>query len=77
MAALSLISAKTLAWGKKGQALVSEAASNYLDNDTKKNVLRYLDGMTIEDASNWMDDIKDDKSYDYMKPSFKDKLIIP
>lgn len=65
---LSLIPHKTLAWGKKGHALVAEVAFNYLDNDTKKNVLGYLDGMSIEDAANWMDDIKDDKSYDYMKP---------
>lgn len=68
LAVLSLIPAKTLAWGKKGHALVAEVAFNYLDNDTKKIVLEYLAGMTIEDAANWMDDIKDDKSYDYMKP---------
>jgi hypothetical protein len=30
--------------------------------------LGYLNGMTIEDADNWMDNIKDDHSYDYMKP---------
>lgn len=68
LAVLFLIPSKTLAWGKKGHALVAEVAFNYLDNDTKKIVLGYLDGMSIEDAANWMDDIKDDKSYDYMKP---------
>ncbi|MBF4485764.1 S1/P1 nuclease [Flavobacterium sp. CSZ] len=65
---LCLLPAKSLAWGRKGHALVAEVAFNYLDNETKKIVLGYLDGMTIEDAANWMDDIKDDKSYDYMKP---------
>ena len=30
--------------------------------------MSYLDGMTIEEAANWMDNIKDDRSYDYMKP---------
>ncbi|MBF4473057.1 S1/P1 nuclease [Flavobacterium sp. HJJ] len=59
---------KTLAWGKKGHALVAEVAFNYLDKNTKKIVLGYLDGMSIEDAATWMDDIKDDHSYDYMKP---------
>lgn len=65
---LCLLPAKTLAWGRKGHALVAEVAFNYLDNETKKIVLGYLDGMAIEDAANWMDDIKDDKNYDYMKP---------
>jgi len=65
---LSLLPTKVLAWGKKGHALVAEVAFNYLDNNTKKIVLGYLDGMSIEDAANWMDNIKDDHSYDYMKP---------
>ena len=59
---------KTLAWGKKGHTLVAEVAFRYLDKKTKDIVLGYLDGMSIEDAANWMDNIKDDHSYDYMKP---------
>jgi hypothetical protein len=63
-----LIPVKSFAWGNKGHAIVSEVAFNYLDANTKKIVLQYLDGMTIEEASNWMDNIRDDHSYDYMKP---------
>lgn len=63
-----LLPTKTVAWGKNGHALVAEVAFNYLDKNTKKIVLGYLDGMSIEDAANWMDNIKDDHSYDYMKP---------
>jgi len=59
---------KTLAWGNKGHAFVAEVAFKYLDRKTKKTVLQYLDGMTIEEAANWMDNIKKDHSYDYMKP---------
>lgn len=59
---------KTLAWGKKGHALVAEVAFSYLDENTKREVLQYLDGMSIEDAANWMDQIKSDHSYDFMKP---------
>jgi hypothetical protein len=66
--ALFLLPTKTLAWGKKGHALVAEVAFNYLDKNTKEIVLGYLDGMSIEDAANWMDNIKDDHSFDYMKP---------
>jgi hypothetical protein len=63
---LILFPNKTLAWGKQGHALVAEVAFNYMDENTKKIVLQYLDGMTIEDAANWMDDVKKDHSYDYM-----------
>lgn len=59
---------KTIAWGKKGHALVAEVAFIYLDENTKKMVLEYLDGTTIEEAANWMDNIKSNHSYDYMKP---------
>ncbi len=56
-----------LAWGEKGHAIVAEIAFNYLDANTKKIVLQYLDGMSIEEAANWMDDIKSEKKYDYMR----------
>jgi hypothetical protein len=59
---------KSFAWGKQGHSIVAEVAFNYLDANTKSNLLKYLDGMSIEDASNWMDDMRDDHSYDYMKP---------
>jgi hypothetical protein len=62
------IPSKSFAWGHKGHALVAEVAFNYLDTNTKKIVLQYLDGMTIEDAANWMDEIKSDHQYDYLKP---------
>lgn len=55
-------------WGKKGHALVAQVAFNYIDPNTRKVLLEYLDGMSIEDAANWMDDIKSDHSYDKLKP---------
>lgn len=58
---------KSFAWGNKGHALVAEVAFNYMDKNTKKEVLKYLDGMTIEDAANWMDNVKGDHSYDFMR----------
>jgi hypothetical protein len=62
------ISFNSFAWGSKGHAIVSQIAFSYLDANMKKIVLEYLDGMTIEEAANWMDNIKNDHSYDYMKP---------
>jgi hypothetical protein len=65
---LIILPVKSFAWGSKGHAIVAEIAFAYLDANTKKVVLEYLDGMTIQEASTWMDNMKDDHSYDYMKP---------
>jgi hypothetical protein len=65
---ISLFSSNNcLAWGEKGHALVAQIAFNYLDANTKKIVTEYLDGMSFADAANWMDVIKSDKKYDYMR----------
>jgi hypothetical protein len=66
--ALLLGSTQLFAWGHKGHTLVAEVAFNYMDETTRKNVLQYLDGMTLEEAGNWMDAIKSDHANDYMKP---------
>ncbi len=60
-------STTSFAWGKKGHALVAEVAFNYLDPTTRKVLTNYLGVMTIQDAANWMDDIKSDKTYDYLR----------
>ena len=65
---LLILPIKSFAWGKQGHSIVAQVAFNYLDASTKSKLLKYLDGMSIEDAANWMDDMRDDHSYDYMKP---------
>jgi hypothetical protein len=67
VAILFLLPINSIAWGKKGHALVAEVAFNYLDPTTRKVLLEKLDGMTIQDAANWMDDIKGNKEYDYLR----------
>ena len=65
---IGCFSTSTFAWGKEGHGIVAEVAYKYMDKHTKEIVTKYLDGMTIQDAANWMDNIKDDRSLDYMKP---------
>ncbi|WP_318640316.1 S1/P1 nuclease [Flavobacterium ardleyense] len=65
---ISCFSTSASAWGKEGHAIVAEVAFKYMDKQTKEIVTKYLDGMTFQDAANWMDVIKDDRSMDYMKP---------
>ena len=66
--AFLLGSTQTFAWGHQGHTLVAQVAFNYMDESTKSNVMKYLDGMTLEEAANWMDAIKSDHANDYMKP---------
>ena len=47
--------------------MVSEIAFSFLDTNTKAAVHKYLGSMTIEDAGNWMDDMRRDHNFDYMK----------
>lgn len=61
-------STKSFAWGRQGHSIVAQVAFHHLDETTKKTVLKYLDGMTIEQAANWMDEQRGDHNYDFMKP---------
>jgi len=70
MLAIALLASpcQSFAWGHKGHAIVGEVAFQYMNPATKANVMKLLDGMSIEDAANWMDAIKSDHTNDYMKP---------
>jgi hypothetical protein len=63
-----LITQSSFAWGKKGHALVAEIAFTYLDPSIQQIVKQYLEDRSIQDAANWMDDIRDDHTLDYLKP---------
>jgi hypothetical protein len=61
-------SSNCFAWGEKGHSLVAEVAFHYMDSATKNNVLHYLNGMSIGEAANWMDSMRGEKKFDFMKP---------
>ena len=56
---LATCNTSLFAWGDKGHALVAEVAFKYLDAKTKQSVLSYLNGISIEEASNWMDEMSE------------------
>ncbi len=58
----------SFAWGSKGHALIAEVAFKYLDPQTRTHVMGYLGGMSIQQAANWMDEVRSDPAYNYMKP---------
>ena len=65
---LLFVTSGSFAWGREGHTVVAQIAYSYLDEATKNNINTYLDGMTLEEAANWMDDIKSDKKTAFMKP---------
>ena len=58
----------TFGWGKEGHQIVALIAQSQLDEKVKEKVDKYLFGMSYEDAGTWMDDIKRERAFDYMKP---------
>jgi hypothetical protein len=59
---------KTMAWGAKGHQLVAEIAFKYLDENTQNIVKHYLKRTTIPEAGTWMDEVRSNNYYNYMKP---------
>ena len=48
--------------------MIASIAYQFLDKSVKDSVDKYLAGTSIEEASVWMDVIRSDHSFDYMKP---------
>ena len=69
----------SFAWGPLGHNIIAEIAMDNLDKSVKDSVQKYLGDMTIEQASTWMDDMRKDHSYDYMKlgTSLTSKRMLP
>lgn len=68
IAILSLFSKVGLAWGKQGHQIVAQIAEQFIDGPGRDTINYYLNGITFEEAATWMDEIKSDHTYDYMKP---------
>lgn len=58
---------KASAWGPEGHKLVLEIAMKLLKPDVKNDVLAVLDTMSLNTAANWMDIVRANSEYDFMK----------
>ena len=58
----------SLAWGPEGHRITGKVAYQLLDQKTKDSVKYYLGDLSLENAANWMDEIKSNPQFDYMKP---------
>lgn len=67
IAILTLFSKVGLAWGKEGHQIVAQIAQQYIGGPGRDTINYYLNGLSFEEAATWMDEIKSDHQYDYMK----------
>lgn len=58
---------ESFAWGREGHHMVAEIAKSQLSQNVRDSVQKYLGTMSFEDASTWMDDVRSDHSFDYMR----------
>lgn len=58
---------KARAFGPEGHRIVVNIAMQYLSPEAKKRVLQILGATTPEDAAVWMDEMRDDTAYKFMK----------
>ena len=57
----------TFAWGKDGHHMIMELAYHLLSVEAREKLNVYLNGMSIDDASVWMDVEKRTSQYGYLK----------
>lgn len=62
-----LISINVYSWGSRGHKIVGAIAKKCLSQQVIDSVQYYLGDMNFEQACVWLDEIKSDASYDYMK----------
>ncbi len=66
--AAMLCTPSAFGWGKKGHTMVVQIAYGLLDSATKNTIHELIDHMSAEQAGSWMDEVRSDRRYDYMKP---------
>jgi nuclease S1 len=66
--AFMLSPVKSFAWGHQGHAIIAEVAFQYMNAASRTKLTKLLDGMSVQDAANWMDTMKNDRANDYMNP---------
>lgn len=62
------IGPKSFAFGPQGHRIVVNIAMQYLSPEAKKKVLQILGTTTTDSAAVWMDEVRDDPAYKFMKP---------
>ncbi len=59
---------QAVSWGLTGHRVVGLIAQKHLSSKAKKNLHRVLGHQSLAQNANWMDFVKSEPAYDYMKP---------
>ena len=59
---------KSFSWGGDGHKAIGTVAYHYLSPQGKDSLKYYLGDITIEKAGTWMDEMRSNHAFDYMKP---------
>jgi len=62
------ISYNAISWGNVGHRVVGEVAQKHLSKKAKKELHRVFEHESLAYNANWMDHMKSESKYDYMKP---------
>lgn len=62
------ISFNAISWGLTGHRIVGEIAQKHLNRKSKKELKRVFGHQSLAYNASWMDFVKSDPTYDYMKP---------
>ncbi|XZF16625.1 S1/P1 nuclease [Chitinophagaceae bacterium MMS25-I14] len=54
-------------WSADGHHITAEIAMHYLNDTARQNVLKILGKTTPDEAATWMDDVRSNSYYDFMK----------
>ena len=63
-----IFSNSLLAWGLTGHRVVGEVAQRHLTEMTNLKITKILEGASLAEVSNWMDEIKSNHAYDSLRP---------
>ena len=63
-----LLCSKAIAWGPEGHAIVDRLAMRFVKEDVRNNIQSILGTMSIDTAANWMDIMKSNADYEFMRP---------
>src|SRR4051812_45012240 len=55
-------------WGATGHEMVGNIAKVYARKAVVDSVNKYFDGLSWGSAANWMDEMRSNSSYDYLRP---------
>ena len=64
---LFIVQTNSFGWGHQGHCIVADIAQSQMNKNVIDSVNKYLGTMTFEQASNWMDDVRSNHAYDFMK----------